>query len=353
MTKIRKSNIELLRVLSMFFIVFSHVTWEGNFTYPKENILHNVEIQFPWLFGQIGVITFTLISSYFLSKKKEINKKSIINLAKITWFWSVLILVITILSKNADLLGIKILVNSLFPIVRGTYWYVTAYIAMYMVMPYLNIVIDKLTKKEYINFLIILIIIFSIVPTFAGATSLNSTNKASSVYSLILIYFLGGFIRKFGDEFVYSTKKMVLLFLISILISMGVLLLLNIANMYSIVHIDSINKLYGRFMRTNSIFQIISGTLLFLIFKNLNIKHNKYINGIAKNVFGVYIIHTNPIVMEVLWNRVVRVNRYENSPYIMLIEVIIAISVFVICLLLDMIRSKVWVLCVKVIKRLN
>lgn len=146
---------------------------------------------------------------------------------------------------------------------------------------------------------------------------------------------------------------MVLLFLVSILISIGVLLLLNIANMYSIVHIDSINKLYGRFMRTNSIFQIISGTSLFLIFKNLNIKHNKYINGIAKNVFGVYIIHTNPIVMEVLWNRVVRVNRYENSPYIVLIEVIIAISVFVICLLLDMIRSKVWVLCVKAIKRLN
>ena len=353
MTKVRKSNIELLRVLSMFFIVFSHVTWEGHFIYPKENILHNTEVQFPWLFGQIGVITFTLISSYFLSKKKKINKKSIINLAKVTWFWSILILGITVLLKDNDLLGLKVFINSLFPILRGTYWYVTAYIAMYLIMPYLNIVIDKLTKKEYITFLMILIVVFSIIPTFAGTTSLNSTNSSSSVYSLIIIYFLGGFIRKFESEFVYPVKKLTCLFVVSVLISCGVLLLLNIANMHNIIDITGTNRLYGRFMRTNSIFQIISGTLLFLIFKNLEIRHNKYINGVAKNVFGIYIIHTNPIVMEVLWNRIIRINRYENSPYIILIEIIVAIVIFIICLLLEMIRGKFWMLCTKVVKKSN
>lgn len=97
MKKDRKSNIELLRIVSMFMIVFSHVTWEGRFSYPKSNILHNTIIQFPWLFGQIRVIVFTLISAYFLSKKKEVNVKSISKLAKITWFWSILALMIAII----------------------------------------------------------------------------------------------------------------------------------------------------------------------------------------------------------------------------------------------------------------
>lgn len=35
MKKDRKSNIELLGIVSMFMIVFSHVTWEGRFSYPK------------------------------------------------------------------------------------------------------------------------------------------------------------------------------------------------------------------------------------------------------------------------------------------------------------------------------
>ncbi|WHS05698.1 acyltransferase family protein [Ligilactobacillus salivarius] len=96
MKKDRKSNIELLRIVSMFMIVFSHVTWEGRFSYPKSNIPHNTIIQFPWLFGQIGVIVFTLISAYFLSKKKEVNVKSISKLAKITWFWSILALMVAI-----------------------------------------------------------------------------------------------------------------------------------------------------------------------------------------------------------------------------------------------------------------
>ena len=219
MKKDRKSNIELLRIVSMFMIVFSHVTWEGRFSYPKSNILHNTIIQFPWLFGQIGVIVFTLISAYFLSKKKEVNVKSISKLAKITWFWSILALMIAIIMGKNGLLNLKIIINLLFPILRGTYWYVTAYIAMYLLMPYLNIVIDKLNKRNYIVFLTLLLVICSVIPTFTGVTALDSANNSGSVYSLIVIYFIGGFIRKFENDLVYSNKKLIGLFIISIIIS--------------------------------------------------------------------------------------------------------------------------------------
>lgn len=347
MKKDRKSNIELLGIVSMFMIVFSHVTWEGRFSYPKSNILHNTIIQFPWLFGQIGVIVFTLISAYFLSKKKEINVKSISKLAKITWFWSILALMIAIIMGGNGLLNLKIIINLLFPILRGTYWYVTAYIAMYLLMPYLNIVIDKLNKRNYIIFLTLLLVICSVIPTFTGVTALDSANNSGSVYSLIVIYFIGGFIRKFENDLVYSNKKLIGLFIISIIISTIMLYLLNFLNSRGIIDINSTNKLYGRFAKTNSIFQIISSTLLFLFFKNININYSKVINYIAGSMISVYIIHTNPVVMNILWNKIIRISIYERSRYILFIELVVAAGVFCSSLIFDILRREISDFCKK------
>lgn len=67
----------------MFMIVFSHVIWEGNFTYPRNVAMHNVVTQIPWLFGQIGVIAFTLISAYFLSKSSKVKINGIFIFIKV------------------------------------------------------------------------------------------------------------------------------------------------------------------------------------------------------------------------------------------------------------------------------
>ncbi|OXC08593.1 hypothetical protein AYP76_05640 [Ligilactobacillus agilis] len=213
MKKVRESNIELLRVLSMFMIVFSHVIWEGNFTYPRNVAMHNVVTQIPWLFGQIGVIAFTLISAYFLSKSSKVKINGILNIGKVTWSWSIIILISAwVFRKNLDVLNLKLTIKSIFPILMGTYWYVTAYIALYLIFPYLNIVINKLDKSEYNKFLLVLIVIFSIVPTFTGASSLNSTNAASSVFSLIVVYFIGGYIRKYEDDIKVPIRRLIVIF---------------------------------------------------------------------------------------------------------------------------------------------
>lgn len=235
----------------------------------------------------------------------------------------------------------------LFPILRGTYWYVTAYIAMYLLMPYLNIVIDKLNKRNYIIFLTLLLVICSVIPTFTGVTAIDSANNSGSVYSLIVIYFIGGFIRKFENDLVYSNKKLIGLFIISIIISTIILYLLNFLNSRGIIDINSTNKLYGRFAKTNSIFQIISSTLLFLFFKNININYSKVINYIAGSMISVYIIHTNPVVMNILWNKIIRINIYERSQYILFIELVVAAGVFCSSLILDILRREILDFCKK------
>ena len=221
---LRKTNIELLRILSMFMIVFAHVTWEGKFVFSKSDVINNTMIQFPWLFGQIGVICFTLISSYFLSKAERVKWKSLMKIGKVTWFWSLLILVtVKCFGDKLITLNIKLYIDSIFPIIMGTYWYVTAYIALYIIFPYLNIIIEKLNRKEY---------------------------------NIFIIYFIGGYIRKYSDVLNISLYKIVIFFITSLVISIIILILLNVANKYNFIDITGTNRLYGRFMRTNSIFQI-------------------------------------------------------------------------------------------------
>lgn len=340
---LRKTNIELLRILSMFMIVFAHVTWEGKFVFSKSDVIHNTMIQFPWLFGQIGVICFTLISSYFLSKAERVKRKSLMKIGKVTWFWSLLILVtVKCFGDKLLTLNIKLYIDSIFPIIMGTYWYVTAYIALYIIFPYLNIIIEKLNRKEYNIFIIVLLIIFSIIPTFTGATALNSTNAASSIFSLIIIYFIGGYIRKYSDVLNISLYKIVIFFITSLVISIIILILLNVANKYNFIDITGTNRLYGRFMRTNSIFQILSGTSLFVIFKKIDIKYNKYINDMANKMFGIYVIHTNPIIIIILWSQIVRINRFESSSYVLMYEFVGAVIVFLGCMLLEYIRDSLF-----------
>lgn len=68
--KIRNSNIELLRIISMLFIVMSHYSVHGN-TIP-ENLsfgINQVLLQISRV-GGLGVAIFVMISGYYLSSSK-------------------------------------------------------------------------------------------------------------------------------------------------------------------------------------------------------------------------------------------------------------------------------------------
>ena len=89
--KERKSNFELLRILSMFLIVlthcFEHTTWTNS-----SNMTSNILINITRL-GNVGVICFMLITGYFQSNSK-IKRKSLITLIIEVLFYSVTITII-------------------------------------------------------------------------------------------------------------------------------------------------------------------------------------------------------------------------------------------------------------------
>lgn len=87
--KVRQSNFELLRIISMFLIVLGHVTFQTKFVYPRQAVLHNVSIQSLWIGGKLGVWEFTLISAYFLSRSR-FKIESLKKVWGVTLFYSIL-----------------------------------------------------------------------------------------------------------------------------------------------------------------------------------------------------------------------------------------------------------------------
>lgn len=87
---LRKSNLELLRIISMILIVMSHCDdIFGLYSLYRYTLGINKLIT-DWLHigGQIGVGCFLLISGYFMVDQK-ITAKKIIKTAGVTWFYSI------------------------------------------------------------------------------------------------------------------------------------------------------------------------------------------------------------------------------------------------------------------------
>jgi len=77
---------------------------------------------------------------------------------------------------------------------------------------------------------------------------------------------------------------------------------------------------------------------MFLTFSNLNIKNNKVINGLALTMFGVYLIHDNPLVRHALWIDIFKNMEYINSRFLLIHATVAVLSVFVVCVAIDYIR---------------
>ena len=73
-TKIKESNLELLRIVNMLLIIAHHLAVHTSFTF--ENVHIKYIVYFLSLGGKIGVNSFILLTGYLLIDKK-INLKNL------------------------------------------------------------------------------------------------------------------------------------------------------------------------------------------------------------------------------------------------------------------------------------
>ena len=320
----KASNFELLRIISMFLIVAGHVTWQSKFSYNELNLLHRISIQALWMGGELGVWGFTLIAAYFLSQSR-FKLKSLKKIWGITLFYSISIYLLLVVFHIIPI-NLKDVIKSFFPVLTGNYWYVSAYIGMYLLVPYMNLVIKHLDKKTYQKFILLMFFMFSVLPYLKNITVVTNNN---SVFNLVYIYFIGGYLRKYSSDFSRDKMKYYVMLFI------GSLLLMLV----SIFFLDIIKpKSWFIFLTTSSPLEALAGVFLFLIAKNVTISYNGVINKIAASTFAVYLIHCQAIFFPILWGKIVRAEQWQFMPYTVGYELLIACIIYCVATLVDFIR---------------
>ena len=342
----RDSNFELMRIISMIFIVLCHVIGHGNVINNCRNQSLKIVIEIIKFCTYVHVNSFILLSGFFQSKSsfKQSKVWSLINSAS---FYKIVIILI-FSSLGVISLSKGELFFSLFPLNQDEYWFVNYYILLYFFSPFLNILINKITKKQYIGLIFLMFLLFSILPLISFFKSMS--NNGFSLYDFTFLYLIGAFLRKYPLENSYIlvrfSRNLKQILFIFIFISCVIFNYVFYKFSFTIYGINSVLDTLSSSMQIysssyNNIFIIIQSISYFLIFKNISFK-NKFINNIASLVMGVYLISDNNYMRIYIykWLNIDVSNIYSFGfiGYIFLITFLI----FCVCLFIEFVRQLIF-----------
>lgn len=227
---------------------------------------------------------------------------------------------------------IKMLVYTLLsPLMQINRSFVASFMAFYAFVPFYNKFIDFLSQKQFI----VLIAGLLFVMTFCSSFFLAPTMNEPIWY--MTLYFVAAYIRIYPNKYFYNLKLSSITLVVSIVLA--IVVCLSFVHMASITgrHVFVLYK-WHLVADSNKALAFIIGLSAFLTAKNLNIGHNRIINGLAAGCFGVLLIHASSDTMRKwLWQDVCNVPEMFNSDIISLVVQAIAVPiiVFLVCSFID------------------
>lgn len=345
--KERQSGIELLRIIAMIQIIYLHLYLYGNMHSASVSAgdLDGFLVTFVWSFCRAPVDLFIMISGYFMITAKFDIKKTI-KRALTTYgamiFYSLTISVIFFIA-NPDKVTAVSVAKAIFPLTSKTWYFLSNYIIILLLSPFLNRMLTTLTKKQYLYLIGIVFFVMSVWSTVSSIEGLNKVfqvNKivdpyyGKSVGGFLLCYFIGGYLRLFVPTKENADKKHNLKFKYLILFA-----LLCIADVGLYYTFDEYRKVFGMF---NNPLVVIEAACLILFFRDFKFR-SKPVNVIAGTTLGIYAIHEHAYVRNWLWNIFDFSDKalYDTLVYVPL-AIIVCLIVFVACSFIEIVRLEIF-----------
>lgn len=335
----RNANIEMVRILAMLMIVSIHY-WV--FAFP---ISSQPPFSIPFILGTLGgsiscisVNIYVLISAYFLSASK-FKFSRITELWSQVWFYSVLIFVLVVVFDHSRLTPLNALSN-LTPILSRQYWFATVFIALLFLAPFLNKLLDLITKEQFKYLIGVLIVITVVLPTLMVFSSGAYYGHGTDITWFVVLYLMGAYIRRYCDfdkirEHDGRLKIETVCFcLLPAVVAFSISLI-----RYKMTGNSECPPI---FLKYNSLFVLPGSIALFLFFatrKPLGNKATNIINTLAVGSFSVYLISDHRVFRDYMWSFVVSHTHTESC--IMVVEYLVTIiAIYLICFALDLIYQK-------------
>lgn len=273
----RNSNIELFRIIAMFFITQAHFLFNATEAAPfiTQNLSNVLSLG-----GAFGVNAFILITCYFMVEKPFMIKR-ITGVIKPVLFYSMLLaLPWLFITRDLD----KVI--GWFVRLPGQYWFVTAYIILIVLIPIMDWFLKRMTKRQV---LVVKWLTFFATTLLPGLIGIDLGPLRMSVF--IYLYIFSYYLKKYDVKH-YNIKVLVWVIIISIVVYLAVYSY-SVANMLDV----SIFTFVPQKHLQNNIFQVFIVCNLFKIVIKTKSFYNENINQISKSVFAAYLIQQHGSVV--------------------------------------------------------
>ena len=346
-TKLRESQFELMRIISMLFIVLYHILVHGKILEHATGSM-SLFLAFVESLILVHVNSFVLVSGYFQCKGKlKLGKAIKIN--NMTWFYKVVMMLVLIATSLIAKPDIIIRLHTYLPIDYGTYWFINSYLILYLISPILNKIINSSSKKNLQKVILTLFIIISVLSTVTRDVFYN-TLTGRSLCTFILLYFIGAYIRNypisdsyFMKPFSNNAKRLIYFSTYLFAAIMSTFCWLG----YTYLHpLGAFANEVGSILSFNHVsyaspIVIIQSIGYFLYFSTLNFK-NKFINKVSSSTLAVYLISENIFLREMIYDKI-GLTKITNITISLILEILIAtIVIFIICTLIEILREKIF-----------
>ena len=330
--KVRDSNIELYRIISMLCIIAHHYVVNSGlldvmFLTPISP--KTIFLSIFGAFGKIGINCFVLITGYFMCQS-QISAKKFAKLFFELMFYRIVINVIFWLTSYNDfsLVG---LVNVLIPFKSIAQNFTGTFLMFFLFIPFLNKLIHSLNEKQHFMLILLSCLVYVL---FGTIPKLSVRMNYTSWY--MVLYFIASYLRIYPKKWHSSSFKCGLFAIVSIFLAISSV----IAGDF-LLTVFKLNLVYYFVTDSNTLLALLVGISTFMFFKSIKIKYSKLINTVSSTCFGVLLIHANGDVMRNwLWRDTLKNTEMYGSKYLYLHAILSVVVIFVVCSVIDMLRIK-------------
>lgn len=331
----RQSNLELMRIVLMLVIIAHHLVVNSGLIDAIAPGAFDAKTLFVVLFGMWGkaaINAFVMITGYFMCTS-QLTRRKMLKLLGTFYFWEITCDLLFIfagrMSINECVMGL------LYPITSINKGFTASFLFMYLLIPFMNGMIEALDQCTMKRLLVLLAFVFVVVGTFVPSSAVFS-----EVGWYVFLYILAAYIRLYPPEWGASYSRTAIAFVCGIVasvFSIVILLLLGARLGWPVT------RAYYLMIDSNKLMAFIAGVTCFLFFLNVNVKSSRGINLVASSTFGVLLIHSGSnAVRRLIWGDLLNVVNAWGSMDLMQLALYCCFAVglvFIVCSCMELIRQ--------------
>lgn len=333
MTKIQKaprnSAIELLRILAMLTIIYSHICYHSGFDRIYSILsVNRLFVQFG-LIGHTGVVLYMLISGYFQCES-TFKIRSLSRLLAQVWFYSLGLFLVCRFVFGYSYTP-RMLLEVFLPTLYNEYWFFTVYIVLFLMSPFINAMLSGISRRQLESMIVMMAAFWFLLPTLT-----EQTMYGTELPQFLLFYLIGAYFRKFPDNLFQKKAVRWAAVLVPLVLWVG----LSVGFGYMERYTPEAFGASHRYFERNSILTLCAAVGLFALAIYGKSFSSSFVNLLGGSTFGVYLIHDNPAVRELLWKNWLHWGDYFTSGSFIPRLVGSIVLVYAVCTAIEWLRQK-------------